>query len=189
LKNNKEPLKKKILLLRRGMHPFDVLVKSWQAQENFLNSLFFSKSEVIGAYYPILNEVQTFRIIHECLLVKKTVCLPKLLQGEIVFFSITTLNDLETGSFNIKEPSLNKGNICEEIDTVITPGIVFDRRGYRIGYGKGYYDRYLKNFPKQNGSNAVGLGYEFQLASEPIPYEPHDVKLNALITNKEVILT
>ena len=74
------------------MHPFDVLVKSWLAQENFLNSLFFSKSKVIGAYYPILNEVQTFRIIHECLLVKKTVCLPKLLQGEIVFFSITTLN-------------------------------------------------------------------------------------------------
>jgi 5-formyltetrahydrofolate cyclo-ligase len=120
--------------------------------------------------------------------VKKTVCLPKLMQGEIVFFSITTLKDLETGDFNIKEPPLNKGNICEEIDTVITPGIVFDRLGYRIGYGKGYYDRYLKNSPKQN-SNAVGLGYEFQLATEPVPIEPHDVKLDALITNKEVILT
>ncbi len=107
--------------------------------------------------------------------------------GKIVFFSITTLNDLETGSFNIKEPPLNKDNICEEIDTVITPGIVFDRCGYRIGYGKGYYDRYLKQFSKQN-SNKVGLGYEFQLMSEPIPYEPHDVKLDVLITNKEVIL-
>ena len=107
---------------------------------------------------------------------------------KLFFFSITTLNDLETGSFNIKEPPLNKDNICEEIDTVITPGIVFDRCGYRIGYGKGYYDRYLKQFSKQN-SNKVGLGYEFQLMSKPIPYESHDVKLDALITNKEVILT
>jgi 5-formyltetrahydrofolate cyclo-ligase len=119
---------------------------------------------------------------------KKTVCLPKLLDEKIVFFSITNLNDLETGSFNIKEPLLNKDNICEEIDTVITPGIVFDRCGYRIGYGKGYYDRYLKHFSKHN-SNAVGLGYEFQLMSEPIQYESHDVKLNALVTDKEVILT
>ena len=76
----------------------------------------------------------------------------------------------------------------KRFDTVITPGIVFDRCGYRIGYGKGYYDRYLKQFSKQN-SNKVGLGYEFQLISEPIPYELHDVKLDALITNKEVILT
>jgi 5-formyltetrahydrofolate cyclo-ligase len=119
---------------------------------------------------------------------KKTVCLPKLLDEKIVFFSITNLNDLETGSFSIKEPLLNKDNICEEIDTVITPGIVFDRCGYRIGYGKGYYDRYLKHFSKHN-RNAVGLGYEFQLMSEPIQYESHDVKLNALVTDKEVILT
>jgi 5-formyltetrahydrofolate cyclo-ligase len=188
LKNNKEPIKKKILLIRQSLSPFDVFVKSWQAQKNFLNSFFFSKSKVIGAYYPILNEVQTFRIIRECLLVKKTVCLPKLLDGKIVFFSITNLNDLETGSFNIKEPLLNKDNICEEIDTVITPGIAFDRCGYRIGYGKGYYDRYLKHFSKHN-RNAVGLGYEFQLMSEPIPYESHDVKLNALVTDKEVILS
>ncbi len=188
MKNNKEPLKKKILSLRQNLSPFDAFIKSWHAQENFLNSLFFSKSKVIGAYYPILNEVQTFRIIRECLMVKKTVCLPKLLDGKIVFFSIVTLNDLETGSFNIREPLLNKDDICEEIDTVITPGIVFDRCGYRIGYGKGYYDRYLKHFSKQN-SNAVGLGYDFQLISEPIPYESHDVKLDALITNKEVILT
>jgi 5-formyltetrahydrofolate cyclo-ligase len=120
--------------------------------------------------------------------VKKTVCLPKLLDGKIVFFSITNLNDLEAGGFNIKEPLLNKDNICEDIDTVITPGIVFDRSGYRIGYGKGYYDRYLKHFSKQN-RNAVGLGYEFQLMPEPIPYESHDVKLNGLVTDKEVILT
>jgi 5-formyltetrahydrofolate cyclo-ligase len=188
LENKKEPLKKKILLIRQSLSPFDVFIRSWQAQENFLNSFFFSKSRVIGAYYPILNEVQTFRIIRECLLVKKTVCLPKLLDGKIVFFSITSLNNLETGGFNIKEPLLNKDNICEDIDTVITPGIVFDRFGYRIGYGKGYYDRYLKHFSKHT-SNAVGFGYEFQLMSEPIPCESHDVKLNALVTDKEVMLT
>ncbi len=188
MKDNKETLKKKLLLQRKNLSSFDVFIKSWFAQENLLNSIFFSKSNVLGVYYPILNEVQTYRIIRKSLLVKKKVCLPKLQDGEIIFFSITTLNDLIAGKYNILEPLPNKNNICKDIDTVITPGIVFDRCGYRIGYGKGYYDKFLSKFSKQKIS-VIGLGYEFQIISEFIRYESHDVKLDALITNKEILLT
>jgi 5-formyltetrahydrofolate cyclo-ligase len=188
LKNNKEFLKKKFLLLRQNLSSYDVFIKSWFAQENLLNSPFFSRSKIIGLYYPILNEVQTFKIIHKSLLLKKTVCLPTLQDEKINFFPINSLNDLKMGKYNIKEPLLNKNGICQEVDTIITPGIVFDRHGYRIGYGKGFYDKFLKSLSKKN-INAIGLGYEFQLVSDPIPNESHDAKLDALVTNKEIILT
>ncbi len=148
MKDNKETLKKKFLLQRTKLSPYDVFIKSWFAQGNLIDSFFFSKSEILGVYYPVLNEVQTFRIVHKSLLTKKIVCLPKLIDGEIIFFSITTLNDLMVGKYNIKEPLLNRDNICE-VDTVIAPGIVFDRCGYRIGYGKGYYDKFLNHFSKK----------------------------------------
>ena len=106
--------------------------------------------------------------------------------NEIIFFSITNLIDLIVGNFNIKEPIINENNKCIEIDTVITPGIVFDRFGYRIGYGKGFYDKFLNQFSKKN-IISIGLGYDFQLISDLITHEPHDVKLDALITNREIL--
>ena len=95
--DNKETLKKKFLLQRKNLSSYDVFIKSWFAQENLLNSFIFSKSKVIGVYYPVLNEIKTFRIIHKALLTKKRVGLPKVLDKEITFFSITTLNDLFDG--------------------------------------------------------------------------------------------
>ncbi len=188
MKIRKEILKKKFLLLRQNLSSYDVFIKSWYAQENLLNSTFFLRSNIIGLYYPILNEVQTFRIIHKSFLLKKIVCLPTLQDGKINFFPINALNDLRVGKYNIKEPILNNNSICQEVDTIITPGIVFDRRGYRIGYGKGYYDKFLKPCSKED-ITAIGLGYEFQIVSDFIPYESHDAKLDALVTNKEIILT
>lgn len=184
--NNKEILRKRFLLQRKRLSSYDVFIKSWFAQENLLNSIFFSRSETIGVYYPTLNEVQTFRIINKSISAKKKICIPKLLNNEIIFFSITNLIDLIVGNFNIKEPIINENNKCIEIDTVITPGIVFDRFGYRIGYGKGFYDKFLKQFSKKN-IISIGLGYDFQLIPDIIKHDPHDVKLDALITNREII--
>ncbi len=190
MSGNKDLLRIRFLSFRKNLSSYDVFIKSWFAQENFLNSIFFSKSKAIGVYYPILNEVQTFRIIRKSLLLKKRVCLPRMQDGKITFHSITNLNNLKTGKYNIKEPLLKVNYECENIDTLITPGIVFDRLGYRIGYGKGYYDGFLERFSKsKNNITSIGLGYEFQIILEFIHYEPHDIKLDVLITNKEIVLT
>ncbi len=187
MNGNKELLRTRFLTLRKNLSSYDVFINSWFAQENLLNSFFFSKSKVIGFYYPILNEVQTFRSIRKSLSLKKKVCLPRTQNGKITFFSITNLKDLKTGKYNIKEPQSKVIDECEVMDTVIIPGIVFDRLGYRIGYGKGYYDGFLEHFPKNN-ITAIGLGYHFQLVSDPISYEPHDLRLDVLVTNKEIVL-
>ena len=186
--NNKEILRRRFLLQRKSLTSYDVFIKSWFAQENLLNSIFFSKSETIGVYYPILNEVQTFRIINKSIYAKKKICLPKLLNNEIIFFSITNLIDLIVGKYNIKEPIVHDNNECMKIDTIVTPGIVFDRFGYRIGYGRGYYDKLLSQNSNKN-LISIGLGYDFQLIPYTILHESHDVKLNALITNREILYT
>lgn len=187
MNGNKELLRTKFLTLRKNLSSYDVFIKSWFVQENLLNSFFFSKSKVIGIYYPVLNEVQTFRIIRKSLSLKKKVCLPRIQDGKITFCSIANLNDLKTGKYNIKEPQTKVNDDYDVMDTIITPGIVFDRRGYRVGYGKGYYDAFLGHFPKNN-ITAIGLGYEFQIISDSISYEPHDLRMDVLVTNKEIVL-
>lgn len=188
MNGNKELLRTKFLTLRKNLSSYDVFIKSWFAQENLLNSFFFSKSKVIGVYYPILNEVQTFRIIRKSISLKKKVCLPQIHNGKITFCSITNLNELKAGKYNIMEPQSKVNDDYEVMDTIIAPGLVFDRLGYRIGYGKGYYDGFLERFPKNN-ITAIGLGYEFQIISDSISYDSHDVRLDVLVTNKEIVLT
>ena len=78
--------------------------------------------------------------------------------------------------------------MCKDIDIIIIPGVAFDKRGYRIGYGKGYYDKFLNKFLNKN-LTLIGFGYEFQILSFNMPTEVHDVKMDAIITNKEILLT
>jgi len=184
----KKDLKKKFLLIRKSLSLVEVYVKSWFVQDNFLKSSFYLDGNTIALYYPILNEVDTTRIIKQSLIDNKTVCLPKLIDGRISFFSINGLKDLIKGEYGIMEPPLNYDNLVEEIDIAIAPGLVFDRCGYRIGYGKGYYDRYFNQYDA-SPLIAIGFCYDFQLLpSNIIRAESHDRRLSVIITNKEILL-
>ena len=90
---------------------------------------------------------------------------------------------LELGSFHIEEPSGNELTDPSEIELVVVPAVAYDRRGKRLGRGKGFYDRFLK----QTKATKVGVGYEFQLVDE-IPTEPHDVSMDIVITQKTTII-
>lgn len=182
---NKQRLKEKYLSIRKSLPSYDVFIKSWYAQENFLKSNFFSKSRIIGIYYPIHNEVQTFRIIHQSLSKSKIICLPKLIDKKLLFYEFDQYDKVEIGSYGIMEPLIDNKNLTTYVDTIVTPGIVFDRRGFRIGYGKGYYDKFFKF--SHNDIKIIGLCYEFQLVSHNIDNEPHDIRMDTIMTNTEVI--
>ena len=154
MSEKKSILKNKYLELRENLSPYEAFKKSLHIQDFFLNSHYFSNSKTIGAYFPILNEVQTFEVIQKSLSCKKKICLPRL----------------------------------DNNDIIIIPGVAFDKRGYRIGYGKGYYDKFLNKFLNKN-LTLIGFGYEFQILSFNMPTEVHDVKMDAIITNKEILLT
>jgi len=184
----KRDLKKKFLLIRKSLSSVEVFVKSWFAQENFLKSDFYLNGKTLALYYPILNEVDTIWIIKQSLIDNKTVCLPKLIDGKISFFSIDSLSVLIKGAYGIMEPPLKNNNLVKEIDVVIVPGLVFDRCGYRIGYGKGYYDKYFNQYAA-SPLIEIGFCYDFQLLpSNIINVEPHDHRLSVIITNKEILL-
>jgi 5-formyltetrahydrofolate cyclo-ligase len=183
---SKEILRKKYLLIRKNLPSYDCLMKSRTAQQRFLGSSFFSESKVIGLYYPILNEVQTFQIISQAILNSKTVCLPTIVNDQIIFFKYDPAKRLRIGKYDIMEPETTSENMNHFLDIVITPGVVFDITGNRIGYGKGYYDKFFNSNANQN-ITLVGLGYDFQLILEQITCNAQDVKMNLLISDKRMI--
>lgn len=90
---------------------------------------------------------------------------------------------LELGSFHIEEPSGDDVVNPSEIELIIVPAVAYDRKGNRLGRGKGFYDRLLA----ESEATKIGVGYEFQLLDE-IPVEPHDVKMNIIITQNTTIV-
>lgn len=90
---------------------------------------------------------------------------------------------LELGSFHIEEPSGSEVTDPADMELVIVPAVAYDRKGKRLGRGKGFYDRFLQN----TKATKVGVGYEFQLLDE-LPSEPHDVPMDIIITQKTTIV-
>ena len=89
---------------------------------------------------------------------------------------------LELGSFHIEEPTGDDVADVKDIELMIIPAVAFDRRGNRLGRGKGFYDRLLA----ESGATKIGVGYEFQLF-DTLPCEPHDVPMDMVITQKTLI--
>ena len=90
---------------------------------------------------------------------------------------------LELGSFHIEEPTGTDLTDPSEIELVVVPAVAYDRKGRRLGRGKGFYDRFLKS----TRATKVGVGYEFQLFDE-LPTEPHDVGMDMVVTQKTTII-
>ena len=90
---------------------------------------------------------------------------------------------LALGSFHIEEPTGDDLTSIDEIELIITPGVAYDRRGARLGRGRGYYDRLLAS----TRAVKIGVGYDFQLVDE-VPVEPHDVMMDAVITESGYIV-
>lgn len=154
--------------------------------DNFFNSEYISKSDVIFIYVSMESEINTINMINKLLDMGKRVAVPKVISDkkEMVALEIKSLSELnESGAFGILEPDMSKKNIGDEVDLVIVPGLAFDKRGYRVGYGGGFYDKFLE---KYNTIRRVCLCYNFQIIDN-IPYEDFDEKVDVIITEDELI--
>ncbi|MEH7081007.1 5-formyltetrahydrofolate cyclo-ligase, partial [Bacillus velezensis] len=132
------------------------------------------------------HEIDTTLFIEACWKANKHVVVPKCnhKSKKMQFFNITSFEQLEKGYFGIQEP---KKSLCEkinkdEIDLKIVPGVAFTLKGDRIGYGGGYYDRYLSDY----AGNLVALAYELQIVEE-LPMEEHDHRMPLIFTETRVI--
>lgn len=182
----KDEIRKKIKKIRNNISITEVLEKSELIKNKLFKLIEFHQASTILFYISYDNEVFTHDMIKECLSIEKMVVVPKSVSKEntLILSELVDWNDLEIGAYNILEPKNEsiKEIPIDLIDLIIVPGIAFDVNGNRIGHGKGYYDRLLRNA----NSRSVGLLYEFQLVNK-IPTEKHDKTVNMLITEKRIL--
>ncbi|SNZ09645.1 5-formyltetrahydrofolate cyclo-ligase [Persephonella hydrogeniphila] len=171
------------ILTRRISHK-NAEEDSKKIAQKFINLPQLKKAKNILLYYPHKNEVDTRPIIDH-LLNSKTInlFLPKVQDQELIPVRIKDLSSLKKGYAGIMEPE-GESISPEKIDIIVVPAIAFDKRGHRIGYGKGYYDRFLK----KTKALKVGVAYDFQIVDK-LPYEQHDIPVDLIITPTRIIKT
>ena len=179
----KNQIKEAILEKRNSLTKEEILEKSKKIEENFFNTEQYRKSKTIMFFVSFGSEANTHEMIRNSL-GKKNVVIPKVLEHEIEPSIIIDFDNLvSSGKFGILEPIEPMKIAYKNIDLVIVPGIAFDSDGHRIGYGFGYYDKFLKKVPK---AVKIGLCFDFQIV-EKIPREEHDVAVDFIVTEKRVI--
>ncbi len=134
------------------------------------------------AYAAIEPEVSLWPLLERLLSKNRPVYLPAT-QGEgMRFYRYTGPENLRTGAMNIQEPPAEEDSaFTGEEGIVLVPGVAFDRKGNRMGYGRGYYDRYLSAHP---GLIPIGIAFPEQVTAN-VPHDAHDVPMQAVITGEE----
>ncbi len=178
----KNQLKEKIIGLRNSLSNEEILERSRKIESNLFGLEQYTKSKTVMFFVSFNSEVHTHNMIRNSFR-SKTIVIPKVMQHEIEPSVIIDFDNLISGKFGIKEPIEIMKIAYKNIDLVLVPGIVFDREGHRIGYGFGYYDRFLRKVTK---AVKIGLCFDFQVVDK-IPREGHDVPVDFIVTEKRII--
>jgi 5-formyltetrahydrofolate cyclo-ligase len=148
----------------------------------------FLRADVVFFYASFRSEVETLSIIKEALAMGKRVVLPKVLANrhQVALCEIKDVSELSPGHMGIPEPATSGEQTCsiDDVALIVIPGVAFDCSCNRLGYGGGYYDMLLVE--RQKKTPIIALAYEEQVVDE-IPSEPHDIKIDMIITDKRII--
>ena len=184
----KTDIRKKILKKRDDIPREVKSIKDSLIKQGLFSQRDFVNAKSIFFYASFRSEVETLRMIKESIEMGKEVILPKVNKEKnvLMLFEIKDIEELSPGYMGIPEPSLHDTRLVDldDIDLVIIPGAAFDYSGNRLGYGGGYYDILLSERKKK--IPVIALAYEEQLVDE-IPSEPHDIKVDVIITDKRII--
>lgn len=138
----------------------------------------YKKSDLILTYVSLKEEVDTIKLIKYCLKEGKKVAVPKCEGNDIVFYYISSIEDLVEGTFGILEPKTKRKVTNFTNSICIVPGISFDKQNNRIGYGRGFYDRFLENY------TGIKIGLEYrECICEKIDIDGNDRKMDKIITS------
>jgi 5-formyltetrahydrofolate cyclo-ligase len=191
--NRKKAIREKIKEIRFKLSKAEVLSKSTEIQRRFFDLPEFKYVKTVSFYVAKGNEVQTEQMIKDSIKMGKRVLVPitDKKSGRLVFSELRDYDvELELGTFGVLEPREKHRKIAPstEAELIVVPGVVFDKRGYRLGHGKGYYDKFLREvFSAKTDVPAIGLAYEFQVLEE-IPYGHNDIPVHKIVTEKRVII-
>ena len=182
INSDKKLLRSRFRKIRGEIKDRDILDKA--ITYNVLNTFEYKNADKLFVYWSTKGEVDTRKIIEDALTLGKKVALPKCTddKGNMQFYYIGLLSDLTEGMYGIMEPM---GDMLADDYTAeslcLVPALSFDTDGYRLGYGKGYYDRFLSGF----SGVSIGLAYE-ECLCDKLPRDEYDKKVNYIITNDKI---
>ena len=184
------PIKKKLRAqtkeMRRSMSPVLKQSLDRKIKNKLLNLWAVREAEVVLCYVSTDIEVDTKELINALFQMGKRVAVPRCEGGksEMNFYFIDSLSQLSPGSFGVEEPASIRENLVTDTQNsvCIVPAFMFDRNGYRLGYGKGYYDRYLSGYEGMS----VGICYTENL-QQKLYHGKYDRSVDLVVTDKEII--
>ena len=144
----------------------------------------WNRADTVLAFLSMKDELDTACILRRALDQGKTLAVPKVVGDNLIFYRISDIDaDTAPGAFGILEPepglpSLDIKTLSERNSVALVPGLAFDKEKFRLGRGKGFYDRFFASCG--NSLYKIGIGYSFQLV-EQVPHEAHDSQLDLLI--------
>jgi 5-formyltetrahydrofolate cyclo-ligase len=186
ISEQKQHFRSHYLEIRKNLSTDFVTENSKVIMEQVLNSEEFKQADLVHCYVsmPQNNEVSTHHFIRDCFKKNKSIAVPKIGKGgELKHLSLASFDDLRKNRWGVLEPNTGKERTPGSFSLIIVPVVAGDPFRNRIGYGKGYYDRFLAK------SDAVKMGvlFDCQLHKTRLPSEPFDIPLDILITEKERI--
>lgn len=189
---HKQNIRSKYLTLRENLRYSERINKSKAIWKRIKEQTEFQEAEVVLVYMDYRSEVITTGFVEELLLMEnpKRIFAPVVEGYDIKFYEIFSLSDLHSGYQSIREPEIDvKKEFTKDISMnkkcfLLAPGSVYDRDHYRMGYGKGFYDRFFIEYPE---ITKAGLAFDCQIAPVHIPATVDDQKVDMVITETERI--
>ena len=174
---SKKELRAKIKEAKRAMTEVQIDQLSSNLCRQFLETEQYRNAKTIYGYLPYNQEVRTWALLEQALKDGKKVAVPKVYGDEMRFIYMDDLRAVSDGYAGIPEPVADTPIADDPTALVLMPGLAFDKEGHRIGYGGGFYDRFLENEPNHP---TVALCYHFQLLDH-LDTEEHDIPVDRVL--------
>ena len=174
---DKKELRKKIREQKRAMTPERIEQASDKLGELFRATELYRNAKTIYGYLPYNQEVRTVPMLELALADGKRVAVPKVYGDEMKFIYLTDLTQVEDGYAGIPEPVADGPVADDPTALVLMPGLAFDKEGHRIGYGGGFYDKFLAQEPNHP---TIALCYDFQMLGQ-LPTEEFDIPVDCVL--------
>ncbi|SHE54268.1 5-formyltetrahydrofolate cyclo-ligase [Caloramator proteoclasticus] len=180
----KNILRKKYINIRNELSKEEVIKRSIVITKHIINWDKFLNSNSIMIYSAFRNEVETSFLAEEILKEGKVLIYPKTIKSQFKLIPciVNKIDELTKGEYGILEPKQFEVIDKKQIDLIFIPGVAFDKNGYRLGYGAGYYDRFLEDFK----GIKVGICYDFQIVDD-VYKDEHDIKMDYLICEEGIL--
>lgn len=179
---DKKKIREEMLAMRKALSKKERNHLSGKIAEHIIHSPLYDKNHHICIYQPFRGEVICDKIKTQAFLDKKMIYVPvtNVEQKSVTFYRIDESTTFTAGAYGIMEPAEKlEENILKNPALILMPGLAFDEKKHRVGYGGGYYDRYLENHHEHI---TVALCFGFQVLNYDLPYEEHDILPDYIVT-------